>query len=157
MQQPAQAHPAGELPAPVTRITIARFRSGLPARQKRQQPFGPKRVVVNEILMAGDSAGLITPLAGDGIGMALRGAQMAAERLLAFLAGRQTAAQACEGYARDWRRQFAGRVRLGRLLQVFMLRPRLLGFGLRVLNVAPGMGEFVVTHTREVQKAQEER
>ncbi len=124
-----------------------------------QVPFGPKRAVVNEIFMAGDSAGLITPLAGDGIAMALRGGQMAAERLLAFLAGRQTAAQACAGYARDWRRQFAGRVRLGRLLQVFMLRPRLLGFGLRVLNAAPGMGEFVVTHTREARevgkKAQE--
>ena len=117
-----------------------------------QVPFGPKRAVVNEILMAGDSAGLITPLAGDGIAMALRGGQMAAERLLAFLAGRQTAAQACQGYAHDWRRRFAGRVRLGRLLQVFMLRPRLLGFGLRLLNAAPGMGEFVVTHTREVQK-----
>ena len=121
-----------------------------------QVPFGPKRAVVNEIFMAGDSAGLITPLAGDGIAMALRGGQMAAECLLAFLAGQQTAAQACAGYARDWRRQFAGRVRLGRLLQVFMLRPRLLGFGLRVLRAAPGMGEFVVTHTREVgKKAQE--
>jgi flavin-dependent dehydrogenase len=96
---------------------------------------------------------LITPLAGDGIAMALRGGQMAAARLLAFLAGGQTAADVCQGYARDWQRQFAVRVRLGRLLQVFMLRPRLLGFGLRLLNAAPGMGEFVVTHTREAREA----
>jgi flavin-dependent dehydrogenase len=118
-----------------------------------QVPFGPKRPVVNEILMAGDSAGLITPLAGDGIAMALRGGQMAAERMLAFLSGSQSATALCQGYARDWRRQFGGRVRLGRLLQVFMLRPRLLGFGLRLLNAAPGMGEYMVTHTREAREA----
>jgi menaquinone-9 beta-reductase len=122
-----------------------------------QVPFGPKRAVVNEVLMAGDSAGVITPLAGDGIAMALRGGRMAAERLLAFLSGGQSAAALCQGYARDWRRQFAGRVRLGRLLQVAMLRPRLLGLGLRLLNAVPGMGEYVVTHTREVRDAQEAR
>ena len=118
-----------------------------------QVPFGPKRPVINEILMAGDSAGLITPLAGDGIAMALRGGQLAAERMVAFLLGSQSATAFCNGYARDWRREFAGRVRLGRLLQVFMLRPWLLGFGLRLLNAAPGMGEYMVTHTREAREA----
>jgi flavin-dependent dehydrogenase len=118
-----------------------------------QVPFGPKRPVVNEILMAGDSAGLITPLAGDGIAMALRGGQLAAGRMLAFLSGNQSAAVLCKGYTRDWRRQFVGRLRLGRLLQVFMLRPWLLGFGLRLLNAAPGMGEYMVTHTREAREA----
>jgi len=122
-----------------------------------QVPFGPKRAVVNDVLMTGDAAGLITPLAGDGIAMALRGGQMAAAHLLAFLSGSQSAADVCQGYARDWQRRFAGRVRLGRLLQVAMLRPRLLGLGLRLLNAAPGMGEYVVTHTREVRDAQEAR
>jgi flavin-dependent dehydrogenase len=116
-----------------------------------QVPFGPKRPVVNEILMAGDAAGLITPLAGDGIAMALRGGQMAAARVLEFLTGRQSASELCQGYARDWRRQFAGRVRLGRLLQIFMLRPRLLGWGLRLLSAAPAMGDYLVMHTREVR------
>lgn len=118
-----------------------------------QVPFGPKRPVVAEVLMAGDSAGLITPLAGDGIAMALRGGQLAAERVLAYLTGAQTAADMCRGYAHDWRRTFSGRVRLGRLLQVCMLRPRLLGLGLRLLQAAPAMGEYMVTHTREAHKA----
>lgn len=118
-----------------------------------QVPFGPKRPVVNEIFMAGDSAGLITPLAGDGIAMALRGGQMAAEQLLSFLAGRQSAAEVCRAYPRDWQRQFGGRVRLGRLLQVVLLQPRWLGWGLRLLHAAPGMGEYLVTHTREAREA----
>jgi flavin-dependent dehydrogenase len=117
-----------------------------------QVPFGPKRPVVAEVLMAGDAAGLITPLAGDGIAMALRGGQMAAERVLAYLAGEQTAAEVCQGYARDWRRQFGRRVQLSRLLQVFMLRPRLLGLGLRLLRAAPAMGDYMLTHTREARE-----
>lgn len=118
-----------------------------------QVPFGPKRPVVNEILMAGDAAGLITPLAGDGIAMALHGGQMAAEQVLDYLCAGRSAAELCRGYARDWQRQFGGRLRLGRLLQMFMLRPRLLGFGLRLLNAAPGMGEYMVAHTREAREA----
>jgi len=51
-------------------------------------------------------------------------------------------------------------VRLGRLLQVAMLRPRLLGWGLRLLNAAPGLGDYVVRHTRaarDMRDAQEAR
>ncbi len=121
-----------------------------------QVPFGSKRAVVAEVLMAGDAAGLITPLAGDGIAMALRGGQLAAERVLAYLDGRQTAAAMCQGYARDWRRSFGGRVWLARLLQEFMLRPRWLGVGLRLLGAAPVMGEYVVRHTREAREVMTE-
>lgn len=118
-----------------------------------QVPFSPKRAVVAEVLMAGDSAGLITPLAGDGIAMALRGGQLAAERVLAYLDGEQTAAEMCQGYARDWRRNFGGRVWLAQRLQWVMLRPRWLGAGLRLLQAAPAMGEYMVRHTREARAA----
>jgi flavin-dependent dehydrogenase len=118
-----------------------------------QVPFGPKQPVVAEVLMAGDSAGLITPLAGDGIAMALRGGQLAAERVLACLGGELTAAELCGGYAADWRREFGGRVRLGRLLQIFMLRPALLGLGLRLLNAASPLGEYMLAHTRQARQS----
>jgi flavin-dependent dehydrogenase len=113
-----------------------------------QVPFGPKRPVVNDVLMAGDSAGLIAPLAGDGIAMALRGGQMAAEHTLGFLAGSVPGAQFTHGYARAWRSEFGARLRLGRLLQPLMLRPPLLGPALRLLNAAPALARYLVTHTR---------
>ncbi len=121
-----------------------------------QVPFGPKRAVVAEVLMAGDAAGLITPLAGDGIAMALRGGQLAAERVRAYLAGEQTAAEMCQGYARDWRRNFGSRVWLAQRLQGFMLRPRWLGVGLRLLQAAPAMGAYMVRHTRETREGMTE-
>jgi flavin-dependent dehydrogenase len=113
-----------------------------------QVPFGPKRPVVSDVLMAGDSAGLIAPLAGDGIAMALRGGQMAAEHSLMLLAGSLSSTQLIRGYARAWQGEFGARLRLGRVLQPLMLRPRLLGPALRLLNAAPALARYLVTHTR---------
>ena len=118
-----------------------------------QVPFGPKRPVVAEVLMAGDAAGLIVPLAGDGIAMALRGGQLAAEHSSRFLSGRCSAASLMDGYARAWSGEFNARLRLGRLLQSVMLRPRLLGLGLSLLNAAPALGRYVVTRTRAAPAA----
>jgi flavin-dependent dehydrogenase len=118
-----------------------------------QVPFVPKRPVVAEVLMAGDAAGLIVPLAGDGIAMALRSGQLAAEYCLGFLAGRRSAASLMEGYARAWSDEFSTRLRLGRLLQSVMLRPRLMVLGLRLLNAAPALARYVVTRTRATPAA----
>jgi flavin-dependent dehydrogenase len=118
-----------------------------------QVPFGPKRPVEAEVLMAGDAAGLIVPLAGDGIAMALRGGQLAAEHSARFLSGRCSAVSLMDGYARAWSREFNARLRLGRLLQIVMLRPRLLGLGLRLLSAAPALGRYVVARTRAAPAA----
>src|SRR5882757_4568392 len=50
-----------------------------------QIPFVSKQVVVNDVLMAGDSAGLIAPVAGDGMGMALQAGLIASEVLDLYL------------------------------------------------------------------------
>jgi flavin-dependent dehydrogenase len=100
------------------------------------------------VLLAGDAAGLIAPLAGDGMGMALRGGQLAAEHAALFLAGRLPAAALGPRYARAWRREFATRLALGRALQAILLRPGWLGPGLRLLNALPGLGRWFVARTR---------
>ncbi len=115
-----------------------------------QVPFGPKLPVESEVLMAGDAAGLIAPLAGDGIAMALRGGQLAAAHLTAGLRG-QPPQQMRAAYARAWQREFGGRLRVGRLAQAFLLRPRWLALGLRLLHLAPALGTYLVTHTRDLR------
>ena len=52
-----------------------------------QVPFVQKEALAGDVLMAGDAAGLVVPLAGDGISMALRGGELAAVHAAAFLAG----------------------------------------------------------------------
>ena len=115
-----------------------------------QVPFGPKPPVEGEVLMAGDAAGLIAPLAGDGIAMALRGGQLAAAHITAGLRG-QPPRQLRAAYARAWQREFGSRLRVGRLAQAFLLRPRWLALGLRLLQAAPALGTYLVTHTRDLR------
>jgi menaquinone-9 beta-reductase len=114
-----------------------------------QVPFVDKDIVANDILMVGDSAGLIAPVAGDGMGMALQASSMAAKWLKAYLSGQISADALREQYMAEWWRSFHLRLRLSRLLQTLMLRPRWLTPGLHVLNAAPKLGQFIVTHTRD--------
>ncbi len=114
-----------------------------------QVPFVRKRVVESDVLMTGDAAGLIAPLAGDGMGMALRGGQLVADFVSHYLDVQPDRVALVEGYAAAWRQQFGGRLRLARLLQALLLRPSLVEPGVRVVNRLPALGQYFVTHTRE--------
>jgi flavin-dependent dehydrogenase len=113
-----------------------------------QVPFVPKPAVEHDILMVGDSAGLIAPLAGNGMSMALRGGQLAAQRLEHYLTGKLTADDLRRVYPADWRREFGLRLRLGRLLQAVMLRPTWTEQGVRLVRALPPIGGYMVAHTR---------
>lgn len=114
-----------------------------------QVPFIRKRVVENDILMAGDAAGLITPLAGDGMVMALHGGMLAAAFVDKIIRQPALAKSLLKDYTQDWQRQFANQMRLARALQSIMLRPSLLTPGLHLLNRFPVMGELLVRYTRD--------
>lgn len=118
-----------------------------------QIPFETKQVVVNDILMAGDAAGLITPVAGDGMGMALQAARLAAETLDLFLTHQLSAQDVRQRYSQVWWRTFGTRLRLSRVLQSFMLRPNWLTPALVVMNAVPVVGRLLVAHTRDAQLA----
>ena len=79
--------------------------------------FAPKQPVEQHVLMAGDAAGLITPLCGNGMAMALHGAALAAAAAHDFLRG-STSRPAMEvAYAHAWQAQFGARLRVGRAVQ----------------------------------------
>jgi hypothetical protein len=44
--------------------------------------FSPKKQIENHIIMIGDTAGLITPLCGNGMAMAIHGAKLISEIIL---------------------------------------------------------------------------
>lgn len=115
-----------------------------------QVSFARKPPIERDVLMAGDSAGLIAPLAGDGMAMALRGGELAATLLNRFLDGALSADGLRRGYTTAWEREFWGRLRLGRALQSLMLRPPALVWGLRLINHMPRIGQYLVNHTRDL-------
>ena len=76
------------------------------------------------LLLAGDAAGFIDPMTGDGLRFAVRGGELAAEAALAALAGRL--AHPHLRLARQRRREFAAKWRFNRTLR------RLVGRGATV-------------------------
>jgi menaquinone-9 beta-reductase len=109
-----------------------------------------KPLTAGDVLFAGDAAGMIAPLAGDGMAMALHSGTMAANTLNEYLRGEQSAATVVKTYHHDWQHTFANRLRLGRVLNNVMLRPALLARGLGFLNVVPRLGDFLVRQTRDL-------
>lgn len=75
--------------------------------------FERKLPVENHLLLLGDAAGLITPLCGNGMAMAIHSAKLAAEALQ-----RGTTRQEVEQYyASSWNEQFYKRLGVGRAIQ----------------------------------------
>jgi menaquinone-9 beta-reductase len=115
-----------------------------------QVSLATKTPVEHDILIAGDAGGMIAPLAGDGMAMALHGGTLAAQSVNRYLTHVQDAHTMTQNYARIWHKTFAARLKLGRMLQSVMLRPRLLAPGLRLLNALPPLGNWIVKHTRDL-------
>jgi flavin-dependent dehydrogenase len=81
------------------------------------------------LLLAGDAAGFIDPMTGDGLRFALRGAELAAGLALDALAHGWNAAHDRLAAAR--RREFAVKWRFNRLLRALVGSPRLVGLAAR--------------------------
>jgi len=80
--------------------------------------FETKSPVVDHILMAGDSAGMITPLCGNGMSMAIRSAKLVADLIATFYVDQRFTRNDLErSYAREWNRLFAMRLWRGRHVQ----------------------------------------
>lgn len=75
--------------------------------------FFPKLPVDNHILMIGDAAGMITPLCGNGMAIAIHTGKLAAESLL----NNSSRAAIENEYAGNWSRLFKRRLALGRAVQ----------------------------------------
>lgn len=76
--------------------------------------FAPKTAVENHILMAGDSAGLITPLCGNGMAMAIHGAKLLTEIILENYHDRPLVETT---HQKSWNQHFRQRLWVGRNVQ----------------------------------------
>jgi flavin-dependent dehydrogenase len=82
-----------------------------------QVSFSKKTQVDHHILMMGDAAGMITPLCGNGMSMALRGSKIVNGFIDAFLQEKISRQDMESGYSKKWQQTFSGRMTIGRLIQ----------------------------------------
>ncbi len=82
-----------------------------------QISFETKKPVENHIIMCGDTAGMIHPLCGNGMGMAITSARLASIRILQFLNGEIKTREILEKkYFKDWNKEFKTRLKTGHFI-----------------------------------------
>ncbi len=80
--------------------------------------FEPKAAVENHILMSGDAAGLISPLCGNGMAMAIHSAKIVSGLIIEHYKPNRLNRPALEvAYAKQWASLFARRLWVGRNTQ----------------------------------------
>jgi len=82
-----------------------------------QISFESKNPVEDHIIMCGDTAGMIHPLCGNGMGMAIASARLASELIIKFLNGEIKTRESLEKqYFKDWNKQFKTRLKTGHFI-----------------------------------------
>ncbi len=109
--------------------------------------FGTKGSVENHVLMAGDAAGMIAPLCGNGMAMAIRAGTLAAAQAVAFVEGHVTRAEMEDNYRRSWHREFSGRLWRGRQIQKLFGRELSAQIAVSLVMNIPGLARIIVRNT----------
>ena len=96
-----------------------------------QVSFDKKDVVENHILMCGDTAGLIHPLWGNVMAMAIHSAKIATDYVILYLENENYSRNRMENeYRKAWTTEFHKRLKMGRWLQGLMLHTNWFDFAL---------------------------
>lgn len=112
-----------------------------------QVSFSKKAQVQDHIIMIGDAAGMITPLCGNGMSMALHGSKIAFGQIHLFLQNKIPRWQMEEDYAKNWQKQFGSRLRTGRFIQTFFGSPFLSNMLISVLKPMPAVTSRLINAT----------
>lgn len=118
-----------------------------------QISFEEKKQVENHLLMLGDSAGLIHPLCGNGMAMAIHSAKIASESVDLFLKGQLSRYQMEINYQKQWNQVFHNRLQIGKQLSKLLLNPLLSQLLLNILLIFPNLLPMIIkkTHGKPIQ------
>jgi len=115
-----------------------------------QISFNKKAQIENHVLMVGDAAGMITPLCGNGMSMALHGSKLAFHCVDTFLQNKITRMQMEEQYQLAWNKQFAKRIKAGRMIQQFFGKSTVTNLFIQLFKSFPFIAKPLIrlTHGR---------
>lgn len=115
--------------------------------------FAPKATVENHILMCGDSAGVITPLCGNGMSMAITAAKLLTDCIQqsGILNGHnvdsRTCAQLENTYTTLWKKQFSHRLFWGNTIQRFFGNPAITSLAINAIHAVPSLERKLINAT----------
>ena len=115
--------------------------------------FAAKALIENHIFMCGDSAGLITPLCGNGMAMAIHAAKVLCDLILKseILDNRVITAQRRahleKMYLKEWQRNFSKRLFWGRTIQKLFGRSALTEVSVKSIHAIPPLERWLIAKT----------
>lgn len=113
-----------------------------------QISFEKKDVVENHILMIGDTAGLIHPLCGNGMAMAIHSAKIASDLILSFLNNKINSRKELEEkYIQEWNSNFKNRLKIGTFLSKIVQKKQLITFLMQLLVIFPFILPLIIKKT----------
>ncbi len=115
-----------------------------------QVSFSKKTQVENHILLLGDAAGMITPLCGNGMSMALHGSKIAAAIIHKFLKGDINRNILEREYTRTWRATFSKRLKTGRWIQSLFGKAWVTNLFISVMKRSPFLTKALIKQTHGV-------
>ena len=113
-----------------------------------QISFDKKETVENHILMVGDTAGLIHPLCGNGMAMAIHSAKIASELVINYYDSKIPSRVSLEKqYVKLWKFHFAKRLRTGRLIANLLQKSHIASILMRILVQFPFLLSIIIKKT----------
>ena len=110
--------------------------------------FEKKSPVEQHILMSGDTAGMIAPLCGNGMAMAIRSSKLLSDAIIGnYQSGRFSVANRQkleQEYTRAWEKEFARRLWAGRQMHRLFGRDSVTGLTIDALNHIPALSRFLI-------------
>lgn len=115
--------------------------------------FGKREVVENGIIMVGDAARVIAPLAGDGIGMAMESSKLLFDIIKEYNLDDSNRDKIYSLYRKRYEKIFNRRLTTAKIIQRMILnkRARLTGFGLA--KNYPSLLPYLIKFTRNFRTA----
>jgi len=110
--------------------------------------FSEKKPIDQHIIMCGDTAGMIHPLCGNGMAMAIHSAKIASSLIIRYFNGDIRSKAALEKqYSDSWNAEFRRRLKTGRRLAVLLNLNNFSEIMMFVLKIMPGLFPLIIKKT----------
>ena len=113
-----------------------------------QISFETKKPIEDHIIMCGDTAGMIHPLCGNGMGMAITSARLASIQILKFLNGEiKTREDLEKQYLKDWNKEFKTRLKTGHFIAMLFRSQFFSKIAYSILKMVPSLLPKIIQFT----------
>lgn len=112
-----------------------------------QISFQKKSQIEQHLLCVGDAAGMITPLCGNGMSMALHGSKIAFQNMDHYFKHGQNRSLLESDYEQQWKKQFANRIFAGRTIQQLFGNEYVTNYFLQFMQNFPALSNKLINAT----------